>query len=87
MRGLTNQMMSAITVPAVDEALIHRAWNWFDDILKECGQLQQSTRPNSLVTAKCALSLPASQVTVNAQLRRQDIFGNEVYILAVSVNE
>ncbi|KAF2808903.1 FAD binding domain-containing protein [Mytilinidion resinicola] len=35
MRGLTNQMMSAITIPAFDEAMIHRTWNWFDQLLAE----------------------------------------------------
>ncbi|KAF2497449.1 FAD binding domain-containing protein [Lophium mytilinum] len=33
LRGLTNQMMTAITIPELDEAMIYRTWNWFDELL------------------------------------------------------
>lgn len=35
MRGLTNQMMSAITIPSINEELILRTWKWYDELLRE----------------------------------------------------
>lgn len=35
MRGLTNQMMSAITIPSINEELILRTWKWYDELLQE----------------------------------------------------
>ena len=33
--GMVNTYMSAAAIPAVDEQLILRAWNWFEELLKK----------------------------------------------------
>ena len=41
--GLTNTWMSGATIPVVDEKLIMRAFQWFDDLLKLDPRLSAAT--------------------------------------------